>query len=85
MPRIVTQQRARRTVFSLAEKRNRRRDNDELAKCTCWIPCNGANTLTISKSLFLVAIVVVYEIEWYRMLLKSLYNDLEYFMLLNMT
>ena len=28
-----------------------------------WIPCNGVNTLTILKSLFLVTIVVVYEIE----------------------
>ena len=29
----------------------------------CWIPCNGVDTLTISKSLFLVTIVVVYEIK----------------------
>ena len=37
-------------------------------KKICWIPCNGVSTLTISKSLFLVTIVVVYEIEWYRMI-----------------
>ena len=29
----------------------------------CWIPCNGVNTLTISKSLCLVTIVVVYDTE----------------------
>ena len=34
----------------------------------CWIPCNGVNTLTISRSLFLVTIVVVYDIERYRMI-----------------
>ena len=39
----------------------------------CWIPYNGVNTLTISKSLFLVRIVVVYEIEWFTM-----FNALEY-------
>ena len=30
---------------------------------SCWIPCNGVNTLTISTSLFLGTIVVVHEME----------------------
>ena len=39
-----------------------------------WIPCKGVNTLTISKSLFLVTIV--YDIERYRMF-KALEYDVE--------
>ena len=38
-------------------------DENSLFSYYCWIPCNGVNTLTISKSLFLVTIVVVYDIE----------------------
>ena len=51
-----------------------------ISSYNCWIPCNGVNTLTISKSLFLVTIVVVYEVEWCRVF-KALEYDVEWFML----
>ena len=34
-----------------------------LTPVLCWIPCNGVNTPTISKNLFLITIVVMYDVE----------------------